>query len=89
VGLREEIKSMKVRVNLTRRPEIADPQGTTIQRALQDLNFKGVTSVRVDKVFHLEVDGDDPEDVREQVGKMCQQLLANPVLEDFEIEVMS
>jgi hypothetical protein len=52
---------MKVRVELTRRPEIADPQGTTIKRALEDLNFTGVTSVRVDKVFHLEIEADDPE----------------------------
>ncbi len=78
---------MKVRVELTRRPEIADPQGTTIKRALEDLNFTGVTSVRVDKVFHLEIEADDPEDVRKKVGEMCQQLLANPVLEDFEIEI--
>jgi phosphoribosylformylglycinamidine synthase len=78
---------MKVRVELTRRPEIADPQGTTIKRALEDLNFTGVTSVRVDRVFHLEVEDDDPEVVREQVGEMCLQLLANPVLEDFEIEI--
>jgi phosphoribosylformylglycinamidine synthase len=78
---------MKVRVELTRRPEIADPQGTTIKRALEDLNFTGVTSVRVDRVFHLEVEDDDPEVVREQVGEMCLELLANPVLEDFEIEI--
>ncbi len=78
---------MKVRVDLTRRPEIADPQGTTINRALKDLGFEEVASVRVDKVFHLDVDGDDPELVRQQVTQMCQQLLANPVLEDFEIEI--
>lgn len=78
---------MKVRVELTRRPEIADPQGTTIKRALEDLGFKDVTSVRVDKVFHLNIDGDDPELIRQQVTEMCQHLLANPVLEDFAIEI--
>ncbi|HEY5891252.1 MAG TPA: phosphoribosylformylglycinamidine synthase subunit PurS [Acidimicrobiia bacterium] len=78
---------MKVRVDLTRRPEIADPQGTTINRALKDLGFEDVASVRVDKVFHLDVAGDDPELIRQQVTKMCQQLLANPVLENFEIEI--
>ncbi len=80
---------MKVRVEVTRRPVIADPQGTTIKRALHDLDHTAVSSVRVDKVFHLEVDGNDPEVVRAQVEAMCRQVLANPVLEDFEISVES
>ena len=50
---------MKVRVEVTRRPEIADPQGTTIKRALHDLGHTDVTEVRVNSVFHLEVDGAD------------------------------
>jgi phosphoribosylformylglycinamidine synthase subunit PurS len=78
---------MKVTVEITRRPEIADPQGTTIQRALQDLGNNEVMSVRVDRVIHLEVDGDDPAVVQSRVEEMCRQLLANPVLEDFNVEV--
>jgi phosphoribosylformylglycinamidine synthase subunit PurS len=78
---------MKVTVEITRRPEIADPQGTTIQRALQDLGNNEVMSVRVDRVIHLEVDGDDPAVVQSRVEEMCRQLLANPVLEDFSVEV--
>jgi phosphoribosylformylglycinamidine synthase len=79
---------MKVRVEVTRRPEIADPQGTTIKRALHDLGHTDVDEVRVNSVFHLEVDGADPDDVRTNVEEMCRQLLANPVLEDFEIELL-
>lgn len=79
---------MKVRVEVTRRPEIADPQGTTIKRALHDLGHGGVSTVRVDKVFRLDLDGDDPEVVRAEVTQMCLELLANPVLEDFEIELL-
>jgi phosphoribosylformylglycinamidine synthase len=78
---------MKVTVEITRRPEIADPQGTTIQRALQDLGHNEVMTVRVDRVIHLEVDGDDAEGVRARVEEMCRQVLANPVLEDFTVEV--
>jgi phosphoribosylformylglycinamidine synthase len=44
-------------------------------------------SVRVDRVIHLEVDGDDVEGVRARVEEMCRQVLANPVLEDFVVEV--
>jgi phosphoribosylformylglycinamidine synthase subunit PurS len=78
---------MKVRVEVTRRPEIADPQGTTIKRALHDLDHGEVASVRVDKVFYLEIDNDDPDEVRASVARMCAEVLANPVLEDFEIEI--
>ncbi len=78
---------MKVTVEITRRPEIADPQGTTIQRALHDLGHNEVMSVRVDRVIHLDVDGDDPDRVQAEVEEMCRQVLANPVLEDFSVQV--
>ena len=77
---------MKVTVEITRRPEIADPQGTTVGRALEELGHD-VASVRVDRVIHLEVPGEDADTVRVQVDEMCRQLLANPVLEDYSIEV--
>lgn len=78
---------MKVTVTIDRRPEIADPEGTTVKRALHDLGFTSATSVRMDRVIHMDVEGDDPEEVREQVEDMCRQLLANPVLEDFHVDV--
>ena len=78
---------MKVTVEITRRQEIADPQGATITRALRDLGHEGIDEVRVDRVIHLDVSGDDPAVVQEQVDRMCRQLLANPVLEDFSIVV--
>ncbi len=78
---------MKVTVNIVRRPDIADPQGATVARALHDLGHASVRSVRVDRAIHLEVDGDDPEAVRAEVVRMCEELLANPVLEDFEVVV--
>jgi phosphoribosylformylglycinamidine synthase len=79
---------MKVTVEITRRPEIADPQGTTIQRALHDLGHNEVMSVRVDRVIHLEVEGEDTAQVQTRVEEMCRQVLANPVLEDFTVEVV-
>lgn len=79
---------MRVTVTIDRRPEIADPEGTTVKRALHDLGFTDANAVRMDRVIHLDVDGDDPEDVKARVEEMCRQLLANPVLEDFEVEVL-
>jgi phosphoribosylformylglycinamidine synthase len=78
---------MKVTVTIDRRPEIADPEGTTVERALHELGFTEARSVRMDRVIHMDVDGDDPDEVRAQVERMCRQLLANPVLEDFTVEV--
>lgn len=80
---------MKVTVNITRRPEIADPQGSTVLRALGDLGHHGVKSVRIDRTVHLDLDGDDPIALKSTVEDMCRQLLANPVLEDYEVEVQS
>ena len=78
---------MKVTVNIVRRPDIADPQGATVARALHDLGHDRVRSVRMDRAIHLEVDDDDPDRVRAAVVEMCEQLLANPVLEDYEVVV--
>jgi phosphoribosylformylglycinamidine synthase len=80
---------MKVTVTIDRRPEIADPEGTTVERALHELGFTEARSVRMDRVIHMDVDGDDPDEVRSQVERMCRQLLANPVLEDFTVEVQT
>lgn len=78
---------MRVTVTIDRRPEIADPEGATVNRALHDLGFTETTSVRIDRVIHMDVEGDDPAKVRARVEDMCRQLLANPVLEDFAVEV--
>jgi phosphoribosylformylglycinamidine synthase subunit PurS len=80
---------MRVTVEVTRRPEIADPQGATINRALHDLGHQSVEGVRVDRLIHLEMSGDDPDSIRDQVEAMCRQVLVNPVLEDFEILIRS
>jgi phosphoribosylformylglycinamidine synthase len=78
---------MNVTVTIRRRPEIADPHGATVARALADLGHEGVRALRIDRTIHLEVDGDDVEAARSRVAAMCEQLLANPVLEDYEITV--
>jgi len=78
---------MRVTVTINRRPEIADPEGTTVMRALHDLGYTETETVRMDRVIHMEVAGKDPQEVKARVEEMCRQMLANPVLEDFEVEV--
>jgi phosphoribosylformylglycinamidine synthase PurS subunit len=79
---------VRVSVEITRRPEIADPEGTNIMRALTDLGHHDIESVRVDRIIHLDMTGDDPDQIKVNVEEMCRQLLANPVLEDFRVEVV-
>jgi phosphoribosylformylglycinamidine synthase len=76
-----------VRIEITRRPEIADPEGVTVVRALHDLGFSEVTQARFDRVITLEVSGPSTEVVGARVDQMCKQLLANPVLEDFRVVI--
>jgi phosphoribosylformylglycinamidine synthase subunit PurS len=74
----------KVVVDVMLKPEILDPQGQAIQRALPSLGFDQVTSVRQGKHFELEISGDEASVVAE---KVAATLLANPVIEDFEVRV--
>ena len=73
--------SAEVRVTL--KEGIADPQGQTIERALPALGFEGVNDVRVGKHIELTVEAADPSDAAERVRQMCEQLLANPVIETY------
>ncbi len=74
----------RVSVDVMLKPEILDPQGQAVQRALPSLGFEQVTSVRQGKHFELEVSADDAVAVAE---KVAATLLANPVIEDFVVNV--
>jgi phosphoribosylformylglycinamidine synthase subunit PurS len=65
---------------------ILDPQGEAVETALEHLGF-AVSAARVGKVVDIELDADDPEQARAQVQQMCEQLLANPLMESFEVEI--
>ena len=79
---------MKALVTIRRRSEIADPEGATIQRALADLGYGDVDGVRVNRTVEVSLPGRDEEYVVSAVRVMCEKLLANPVMEDFEIEIV-
>lgn len=66
---------------------IADPQGQTIQRALPALGFDTVEDVRVGKRIHLTVEAAGTDEAEKLVREMCEQLLANPVIEKFEVSI--
>jgi phosphoribosylformylglycinamidine synthase subunit PurS len=76
-----------VKVFVTPRRGILDPQGRTIESSLKSLGFKGVSSVKVGKYITLEIDAPNAVAARGEAQRMCEQLLANPVIEDFTFEV--
>lgn len=77
----------EARIEVGHRPGILDPQGGVIERALPALGYANVSEVRVGKSIRLRVDADDEGGARTQVEEMCARLLANPVIEDFNIEL--
>jgi phosphoribosylformylglycinamidine synthase subunit PurS len=79
---------MKVRVQVMLRRGVLDPQGQAIGNALAALGFSGIREVRQGKLIELALAETDPARSLEQVEAMCKQLLANPVIEDYTIEVM-
>ncbi len=78
---------MRAVVTITRRDEIADPEGATIARALVDLGYGDVGTVRVNRTVEVSMPGRDREYVLSAVRGMCEKMLANPVMEDYEIEI--
>ena len=78
---------MKARVHISLKPGVLDPQGQAIGNALKGLGFEGVGEVRQGKLIELELADGDPAAVRARVEDMCRQLLANPVIENYAIEI--
>ncbi len=74
-------------MNVTLKEGVADPQGQTIERALPALGYSGVRNVRVGKRITLELDATSPSEARALVEEMCERLLANPVIEAYEVEL--
>lgn len=80
---------MRARVTVRLKDGVLDPQGEAIQGALAALGFAGVQGVRVGKVVELELDAADADLAKEAATNMADKLLANPVIEAYEIEVLS
>jgi phosphoribosylformylglycinamidine synthase subunit PurS len=77
---------VKATVLVRPKPGILDPQGEAVQRSLQQLGFP-VEEARVGRVVDLELDLGDAERTRAELERMCEQLLANPLIESYEISV--
>ena len=78
---------MKARVFITLKTGVLDPQGKAIGHALNGLGFASVGEVRQGKVIDLELSGNDQAAAKEELKAMCEKLLANTVIEKYEIEI--
>ena len=79
---------IKAIVNISLKAGVLDSQGKAVHHALDSLHFKGVSDVRVGKQIILKLDTDDKKQAMIDATKMCEELLANTVIEDYEIELV-
>ena len=77
------------RVEVRLRPGIADPEGATIERALPALGFSGVGEVRAGRSFRFVVEAEDEEAARRLADQLAHRLLANPVIEETEVNIVA
>jgi len=78
---------MKAVVTVTLKPDVLDPQGQAIQKACLSLGHDSVRDVRQGKHFEIELGLSDPDQARALLAELGDKLLANPVIEDFEVEL--
>ena len=79
---------MKAKVHVTLKNGVLDPQGKAVQHALSALSFGGVDDVRIGKYIEIDLSETDAASAREHVDAMCRQLLANTVIENYDIEIV-
>jgi phosphoribosylformylglycinamidine synthase subunit PurS len=78
---------MKARVTVTLKTGVLDPQGKAIEGALRSLGIEGVESVRQGKVFDIEIAGGDPGRAEATLKSACDKLLANTVIENYQVDI--
>ena len=76
---------MKISVIVTLKRDVLDPQGKTIKKALEGMNFKNVNDVRQGKYFEIDIDEKNQKKAEEKAEEMCKKLLANLVIENYKI----
>jgi len=76
---------LKISVIVTLKKEVLDPQGNTVQQTLKNMGYNNISQVRQGKFFEIEIDSNDIEKTKKEVVEICNNLLANTVIEDYKI----
>jgi len=80
---------MKARIYVTLKPSVLDPQGKAIHHAVETIGFTGIKDVRQGKYFEVAIDASlSPEEARAAVERMARDVLANPIIEDYRVELV-
>ena len=78
---------MKAKIIVTPKKAVLDPQGKTVQNALEQMGHKGIQAVHVGKYLEVELADGDKEATRKQLDEACHRFLSNPVIEDYHLEI--
>ena len=78
---------MKAKIIITPKKAVLDPQGKTVQDALQHMGYQGVGAVHVGKYLEIELSGSDKDAARQRIDEACHKFLSNPVIEDYRLEI--
>ena len=78
---------MKAKIIITPKKAVVDPQGKTVQGALEHMGYQGIGAVHVGKYLEIELAGTDREAARQQIDDACHKILSNPVIEDYRFEI--
>ena len=78
---------MKAKISVYLKPGILDPQGKAVSHAIEHLDYSNVKSVRIGKYIEVEFNSTDEEQVKKDADEICNKLLANPVMENYNIEI--
>lgn len=78
---------MKAKIVITPKKAVLDPQGKTVQNALEHMGYQGIGAVHVGKYLEIEVAGMDKDTARQRLSEACHRFLSNPVIEDYRLEI--
>jgi phosphoribosylformylglycinamidine synthase len=79
---------MKAKIIVTPKKAVLDPQGKTVQTALEHMGYRGVKAVHVGKYLEIELEGDNKEAARKSLDEAAHKFLSNPVIEDYKLEII-
>jgi len=79
---------MKAKIFVTLKESVLDPQGQAIHHAVETIGYRGIREVRQGKYFEVRIDESlSPDEARDEIGRMARDVLANPIIEDYRVEL--
>lgn len=85
---RSVLRKYQAHIYVTLRPSVLDPAGTAVQSGLRHMGYENVEQVRIGKYIELRLSAADEDKARSQLERMCNQLLANPVIENYRFDLI-